>query len=402
MIDFSLTPEQQALRETTLRYARDMVRPAAARLDRAPGAAHGFDRELVTAGSELGLAGVLIPEEYGGFGGGLIDYAVVTEDLAWGDAGIALTFLVTMSMSRLVLRAGSDEQRRRWLGGLCAKPCFIIAGPMTEPGGGSEIFCPLPDPKLGVRTHAVRDGDAYVINGDKCFITSAGEADLYVVLARTDRTAPNLAGCSVFLVEPGTPGLSFGKIEDKMGHRLSMLREVRFENVRVPAANRLGADGQGFQILLDAYEGNGVGVGALAIGVARAAYDAALEYAQGRVVWGQPIIQYESVAGKLADMRMKIEAARALVWKMAWAAENPDKARGLNKLGTMAKIYPASLVRDVVAAAMDVYGGAGYMRDAPIEKFMRDAMIIPIYDGTNDLLKRFLAQRLPEVPAENF
>ncbi len=402
MIDFSLTPEQQALRETTLRYAREQVRPAAANLDRAPGAAHGFDRALIAAGAGLGLAGVLVPEQYGGFGGGLIDYAIVTEDLAWGDAGVALTFLVTMSMSRLILRAGDDAQRARWLGSLCEKPCFIIAGPMTEPGGGSEIFCPLPDPALGVRTHAVRDGDAYVINGSKSFITSAGEADLYVVLARTDRTVPNLAGCSVFLVPPDTPGLSFGKIEDKMGHRLSMLREVRFDGARVPAANRLGAEGDGFRILLDAYEGNGVGVGALAIGLARAAYDAALEYAQGRVVWGQPIVQYESVAGKLADMRMKIEAARALVWKMAWAAENPDRAMGLNKLGTMAKIFPASLVRDIVASAMDVYGGAGYMRDAPIEKYMRDAMIIPIYDGTNDLLKRFLAQRLPEVPAENF
>lgn len=399
MIDFGLTEEQRALVDVTRRYVQDHVRPAAPGLDRETGAGHGFSRDLVRAGSEIGLGNVLIPEAYGGFGGSLVDYALVVEELGYGDAGIGLTFLVTMSLSRLILRGGSEEQRRRWLGAMCESPCFILSGPMTEPAGGSEIFCPLPDAHLGVRTTATRDGDHYVLNGAKCFITSAGEADLYVVLARTDRSVSNFAGCSIFLVEPGTPGLEFGKIEDKMGHRLSMLREVRFENARVPVANRMGGEGQGFQVLLDCYEGNGVGVGALSVGIARAAYDAALEYAQQRVVWGRPIFEYESVAGKLADMRMKIEAARALVWKLAWAAENPQASGGLNKLGTMAKIYPASLVRDVTAAAMDVVGGAGYMRDMPFEKYVRDAMIIPIYDGTNDLLKRFLAQRLPEVPS---
>jgi acyl-CoA dehydrogenase len=399
MIDFGITEEQRALLETTRRYVHAQVRPRAAALDRAPGAAHGFDRELIGAGSGIGLGNLLVPERYGGYGGNLLDYALVVEELAWGDAGVALTFLVTMSMSRLILRGGTEAQRQHWLGAMCASSNFILAGPMTEPSGGSEIFCPLPDPALGVRTLARRDGDDYVIDGAKCYITSAGEADLYVVLARTDRGAPNLAGCSVLLVPPDTPGMSFGKTEDKMGHRLSMLREVRFDAARVPARNRLGAEGGGFQLLLDAYEGNGVGVGALAVGLARAAYDAALEYASQRVVWGQPIRAYESVAGKLADMRMKIEAARALVWKIAWAADNPERAGGLNKLGTMAKIYPASLVREIVSAAMDVYGAAGYMRDAPIEKYLRDAMIIPIYDGTNDLLKRFMAERLVEVPS---
>ncbi|MCC7413958.1 MAG: acyl-CoA dehydrogenase family protein [Gammaproteobacteria bacterium] len=402
MIDFGLTAEQRALLETTRRYVDSEVRPAAAAQDRNPDPAHGFSADLVRKGMAIGLGHVLVPQEYGGYGGGLLDYSLIIEELARGDAGIADVFLVNVSLSRLLLRGCNATQRERWLPAFCADPDFLLAGPMTEPAGGSEIFCPLPDPTFGVRTTAVREGDAYVLNGTKCFISNGGLAGLYIVLARTDRNAPNLGGCSIFLVPARTPGLGFGKIEDKMGHRLSVVREVLFEDCRVPLDCRMGEEGQGFQILLDCYEGNGVGIGSAAIGLARAAYDAAVEYAQQRVVWGQPIITHESVAAKLAQMRMNIEAARALVWKIAWAVENPDRGEGLNKLGTMAKILPSAMVREVTVAAMDVFGGAGFMRDNPIEKYVRDAMVFPIYDGTNDVLTRFLAMRLPEVPSSAY
>ncbi|CAG4882819.1 Acyl-CoA dehydrogenase [Georgfuchsia toluolica] len=399
MVDFALTPEQRALQDTARRFAREAIRPEAVRRDAAVSPQDCFPDALVRQGLALGLGNALIPEACGGYGGTLLDYSLIVEELAWGDAGIADLFLVNISLSRLIGRAGSEAQKQRWLGAMAkAERGYIIGGAMTEPSGGSEIFCPLPDPAMGVRTAAVRDGDDYLISGGKCFITNGGVADLYIVLARTDKTVSNFAGCSIFLVPAGTPGLSFGKYEDKMGHRLSSVREVFFDQVRVPAEQRLGAEGAGFAILIDCYEGNGVGVGSGALGLARAAYEMALDYAQTRIVWGQPIIQHESVAAKLAEMRMKIEAARALVWKIAWAAENPDQADGLNKLGTMAKIYPSAMVREVTAAAMDICGGTGYMRDFPAEKYVRDAMLYPIYDGTNDLLKRFLAQSLPAVP----
>ncbi|HPD60802.1 MAG TPA: acyl-CoA dehydrogenase, partial [Thermodesulfobacteriota bacterium] len=256
-----------------------------------------------------------------------------------------------------------------------------------------------PDPGCGVRTTAVRDGDHYILNGSKNFITNGGVSKLYIVLARTNKNVPNMKGCSIFLVPEGTPGLSFGKIEEKMGHRLSSVREIIFDDVRLSRENMLGEEGDGFKILFECYEGNGVAAGASAVGVARAAYDAAFNYAQDRVIWGQPIIQYESVVSKLVDMRMKIEASRALIWKMAWAAENPILSKGLSKLGSMAKVFPASFVREITMQAMEILGGYGYSMEFPVEKYARDAMLFPIYDGTNDLLKRFIGWRLSEVPS---
>lgn len=401
MVDFSLSEEQQALYEVVRRFSLQEIRPAAEKFDRATAAEDAVPMDLLRAGMALGFSNVVIPAEFGGYGGTMIDYAIVVEEIAWGDVGIADFFLVNISLSRLLLLGGSDAQKSTWLTRMCegSEQGFVLSGPMTEPTGGSEIFCPLADPKLGVRTRAIRQGEDYILDGAKCFITNAGIADLYMVLARTDPDIANPQGCSIFLVPADSEGLVIGKIENKMGHRLSSVREVAFNSVRVPVANRLGAEGAGFAILLQCYEGNGVGVGSAAIGLARAAYDAALAYAQERRIWGRPIIEFESVAARLADMRIKIEAARALVWKVAWSVDNPEKCRQFNRLGTMAKIYPASLVREITAAAMDIFAGAGYMRDLPVEKYVRDAMIFPIYDGTNDLLKQFMAQQLAATPS---
>jgi alkylation response protein AidB-like acyl-CoA dehydrogenase len=401
MIDFSLTEEQKTLQETARRFAINEIRPVIKELDQMPDPEKSFPLELIKKGMKLGFGNILIPEKYGGFGGSLIDFSIVTEELAYGDTGIADVFWVTMSLSRLINMGGNEAQKEKWLRAMCEDETgtFILGGAMTEPSGGSEIFCPLPDPKFGVRTTAIKEGDNYIINGRKSFITNAGVSKLYIILARTDKNVPNIEGCSIFLIPKDTPGLSFGKAEEKMGHRLSIVREVIFENVRVPKEYMLGEEGEGFKILLECYEGNGVAAGSSAVGLARAAYDTALQYAQERVIWGQPIIQYESVASKLVEMRMKIEASRALIWKLAWAAENPELSRGLSKLGSMAKVFPTSFVREITMEAMEILGGYGYMMEYPIEKYVRDSMIFPIYDGTNDLLKRFLAQRLAEVPS---
>lgn len=401
MVDFALTSEQQALCDVAHRFSVNEIRPIAEKFDSATKAADAVPQTVLHKGMELGFSNILIPEKYGGYGGNMIDYSIVVEELAYGDAGIADLFLVNISLSRLILLGGNEQQKSLWLTRMCESEDrgFIIAGAMTEPTGGSEIFCPLPDTNFGVRTKAMKKSDHYILDGGKCFITNGGIADLYIVLARTDSDKSNLEGCSIFLVPADTKGVLAGKTENKMGHRLSSVREIVFDSVEVPEEYLLGAEGEGFKILLECYEGNGVGVGSSAIGLARAAYDAALEYAQERNIWGRPILEYESVGAKLAEMRMKIEAARALVWKVAWSVDNPQQNNSFNKLGTMAKVYPSSLVREITASAMDIFAGAGYMRDLPIEKYVRDAMLYPIYDGTNDLLKQFMAQQLPNTPS---
>jgi len=404
MIDFSLTEEQKMLQETARRFAINEIRPVAVELDRSHDPSKSFPIELIKKGMQLGFGNVLVPAKYGGYGGNLIDFALVAEELAYGDTGVADVLWVTMSLSRLINIGGNEAQKEKWFKAMCEDETgtFIIGGGMTEPSGGSEIFCPLPDPTFGVRTMAVKDGDHYVINGRKTFITNGGVSKLYIILARTNKNVPNMEGCSIFLVPEGTPGLSFGRVEEKMGHRLSAVREIIFEDVRLPRECMLGGEGEGFKILLECYEGNGVAAGASAVGLARAAYDAAFHYAQDRIIWGQPIMQYESVASKLVDMRMKIDASRALIWKMAWAAENPERSRGLSKLGSMAKVFPTSFVREITMQAMEIFGGYGYSMEFPIEKYVRDAMLFPIYDGANDLLKRFIGWRLGEVPSTIF
>jgi alkylation response protein AidB-like acyl-CoA dehydrogenase len=401
MIDFSLSWEQQTLQRSVRQFAAKEVRPVAIEMDRLPESERSFPLSLIKKGMKLGFANILIPEEYGGYGGNLIDYALVVEELGYADAGIADVFLVNISLSRLLTIGCDKAQKDKWLTTICEENAgaFIIGGAMTEPTGGSEIFCPLPNTGQGVRTAAVREGDGYVLNGVKCFITNGGVSNIYVVLARTDPDVPNMQGCSIFIVPGDAPGVSFGHPEHKMGHRLSTVCEVIFNNVKIPTAYRIGEEGEGFKILLECYEGNGVGVGASAVGLARAAYDEAFRYAQERCIWGQPISAYESVSSKLVEMRMKIEAARALIWKLAWAADHPEQSRGLSKLGAMSKVFPSGFVREVTMAAMEIFGGYGYMKDYPIEKFVRDAMLFPIYDGTNDLLKQFLGQVLGQVPS---
>jgi len=396
MVDFSLTEEQKALRRLAHDFARNEIRPYIREIDRNPDPSRNFPWDIIKKGLELGFGSLLVPEKYGGGGMGLIESAIVIEELAWGDAGIAGGIGTSSSLGLVLSLACNEEQKEKWLRPICEDNThtYLLAGCYTEPVGGSEILCPLDDPSMGVRTVAVRDGDMYVINGQKCFTTNGGVAKLYLCLARTDTTKPNSEGCSLFLVPADTQGLTIGKTEDKMGVRATLNSEVFFDNVCIPVENRLGEENGAFQIVEKTFSGGGTIVGAAAIGLARAAYETALTYSKERQIWGQPIRNYELIADKLAEMRMKIEASRALVWKICWAIEKPEASGGLYQLPAMAKVFPAKMVKEVTTEAMQIMGAYGYMKDYEVEKYVRDALSMSIEDTTNEVLKIFLAEEL--------
>jgi len=397
MLDFSLTEEQKSFKETARKFADKEIRPVAKEVDNNPDPTTSFPKELVKKGNKLGFGRVLIPEKYGGYEGSLLDFAILMEELAYGDAGIAMVFMGHNSLARIIAVVGNEEQKERWLRPICedTEGDHTIAGGITEPTGGSEVFCVLPDPTLGVRTTARLEGDEYVINGQKNFIGGAGVAKLYCVMARTDLSKPNAEGCNIFFFPADTPGMTIGKIEDKMGHRSHQVAELFFDDMRISKENMLDKPGEGLNTTVEIYKANGVGTGSMAVGLARAAYDEALKYAKERVSWGKLLIEHEAIAMKLADMRMEIEAARALIYKVIWAVEHPDESGDLSKVGpTMAKVFPTSLVRNITAEAMQILGGYGYMKDFAVEKYVRDSMCMPIYDGANELMKIFISYDL--------
>lgn len=396
MIDFALTDEQKALQQLGHDFAEKKIRPYTKDIDQNPDPNQSFPWEILREGLQLGLGWIEIPEEYGGLGKGLLESILVTEELAWGDAGIAAAIGTTSNMGRVLSLAGSEAQKEKWLQEVCKDKSgtFLLAGCFTEPTGGSEVLCTLPNPAMGVRTIAIRDGNDYVLNGSKCFITNAGAAKLYIVLARTDKTKPNTEGCSLFLVPGDAPGLWIGTVDNKMGLRSAWNGAVYFDNVRVSIESMLGGENEAFKIVAETFDGGGVTVGAAAVGLARAAYETALKYSNEREIWGQPIRQYELIADKLAEMRMKIEASRALVWKTCWAIEHPEASQGLHKLAAMAKVFPAKMVKEVTLEAMQIMGYYGYMKDYEVEKYVRDALSMSIEDTTNEVLKMFLAEEL--------
>ena len=396
MIDFSLTDEQKALQALVHDFALNEMRPVAEEVDRNQDIKNSFPWGVIKKGMKLGFGTLAVPEKYGGGGGGLIDLSLLLEGLGWGDIGMTTAFSVTARMARVISLAANEEQKERWLRAMCEDDSgtFLISGAFTEPCGGTEIMCPLPDPGMGVTTTAVRDGDDYIINGQKCFITNAGLSKLYVVLTRTDKTKSNLQGCTMFLVSGDTPGVTPGKIENKMGHRGGRHGEIFFEDVHVPREDMIGEEGEAFKIVNETFRGNAIGVGSEAIGLAQAAYEAALEYANQRKSWGKLIRQYESTADKLVEMKMKIEAARALMWKICWAIENPELSDGLDNLASMAKLFPTELVRGITIDAMQIFGAYGYMKDFPAEKYVRDAMALPIRDLTSEFIKIALSTKL--------
>jgi len=386
--DFSLTEEQKAFRDTLKRFAEKELKPIAIETDRISDLKENWSvvGEVVKKGLQLGFGKILLPKEYGGLEWGLLELEILGEELGVADAGIALDIVGTASIPRVLAFAGTEEQKEKWLrpAGEDEEGKYIWAAACTEPTGGNETICPLPDPSFGVRTTATREGDGYRIKGQKCFITNAGVAEVYLVLARTRKDKPNLEGCNLFIFHKDTPGYTIGKIEDTLGLRAMRNGEIFFDDMWIPKEDMIGDEGEGLAMLDEIFRGNFVGSGGASIGLARAAYNAALAYAQERIIWGKPIIQHEAVASKLVRMRMKIEACKAFIMKLIWAIENPPLSNGLDKLAAMAKVYSSEMVVEVTNDAMYLLGGYGYLKDYPLEKYFRDSLMPRVAEGANE------------------
>ena len=377
MSDF-LTEEQEELRRLARRVAAKKVRPRAAECDRTG----EFPWDLIKSFSEAGFYGCYIEEKYGGAGGGVIELSLVTEELSRACGGIALAVAATALGAFPIILAGSEEQKKRWLPDI-ATGQTLTAFCLTEPEAGSDAS--------NMRTTARPDGDYYVLNGLKHFITNAGVAKIYTVIASTDSNK-GVMGTSAFVVEEGTPGFSLGKEEDKMGIRASQTREVVFQDCRVPKANLLGAPGRGFIIAMQTLDRSRPGVAAQALGIAQGALDLAVDYVRQRKQFGQTIAEFQGIQFMLADMATEIEAARALLYK---AARMIDAGLpNISRISAMSKLKCSDVAMRVTTDAVQLFGGYGYMKDYPIEKYMRDAKITQIYEGTNQIQRVVIAKNL--------
>jgi len=375
MVGFDPTPEQVALREMVHRFAANEIRPRAAEWDR-----DGFfPLDLFRKAFDLGLMTGFIPEIYGGQGLTMLETCILEEEISWGCSGVATSMNAGALALGPILLAGTGEQKRAFVQPFATEFRFSSFC-MTEPGAGSDAG--------GIATTARRDGGGYVLNGRKCFITNGAHASQYTVFASTDRSLGH-RGLSVFVVPRETPGVSTGKKEDKMGQRASETSDVLFEDVRVPDANRLGAEGEGFKIAMRTLDYARAGVAAMAVGVARAAYEHAAEYGRQRVQFGQPIAMNQAIYFLLADMATDIEAARLLTWKAAWLA---DQGKRNTMESSFAKAFAADLAMRAATDAVQIFGGYGYMKDYPVEKLMRDAKLLQIFEGTSQIQRMVIAK----------
>lgn len=377
-MNFQLTEEHEMLRKMIRDFAENQVAPTAAERDEE----ERFDRSIFEQMAELGLTGIPWPEKYGGAGADYLSYVIAVEELSRVDASIGVTLSAHVSLASWPLyKFGSEEQKQKFLRPL-AEGKKMGAYCLTEPGSGSD--------SAGMRTTAVRDGDHYILNGSKIFITNAGEAEIYIVFAVTN---PELKhkGISAFIVEKGMDGFTMGKKEKKLGIRSSPTLAVNFEDVRVPAENLLGEEGQGFKIAMMTLDGGRNGIAAQALGIAQGAYEHALDYAKERNQFGKPIASLQAIQFKLADMATKIEASRLLTYQAAWLE---DQGLPYGKASAMSKVFAGDTAMEVTTEAVQVFGGYGYTREYPVERFMRDAKITQIYEGTNEIQRVVISNYL--------
>jgi alkylation response protein AidB-like acyl-CoA dehydrogenase len=368
-MNFQLAEEHEMLRKMVREFAESQVAPTASERDEE----ERFDRSIFEQMAELGLTGIPWPEQYGGAGADYLSYVIAVEELSRVDASIGVTLSAHVSLASWPLfKFGTEEQKQTFLRPL-AEGKKMGAYCLTEPGSGSD--------SAGMRTTAVRDGDHYILNGSKIFITNAGEAEIYIVFAVTN---PELKhkGITAFIVEKGMPGFTMGKKEKKLGIRSSPTLAVNFEDVRVPVGNVLGEEGQGFKIAMMTLDGGRNGIAAQALGIAQGAFEHALNYAKERKQFGKPISSLQAIQFKLADMATKIEAARLLTYQAAWLE---DQGLPYGKASAMSKLYAGDIAMEVTTEAVQVFGGYGYTREYQVERFMRDAKITQIYEGTNEI-----------------
>jgi alkylation response protein AidB-like acyl-CoA dehydrogenase len=373
-----LTEDHLAVQDAIRVYVQAEIAPHAAAWDKQ----HHFPAEQLKGLAALGCYGVAVPTEWGGAGLDYLALAVILEEIAAGDGGTSTVVSVNNCPVCSILTAfGNDDQKARFLTPL-ASGAMLGAFCLTEPHVGSEAG--------GLRTTATRDGDDYVLNGVKQFITSGQHGDVAIVMAVTDKAAGK-KGISAFLVPTATPGYQVARVEEKMGQHTSDTAQIVFENCRVPAANRLGDEGQGLKIALSGLEGGRIGIASQAVGMARAAFEAALRYSQDRVTFGQAIFQHQAVQFKLADMATQIEAARQLIWH---AASLKDAGRPCLKEAAMAKLFASEMAERVCSEAIQIHGGYGYLSDFPVERIYRDVRVCQIYEGTSEVQKILIGRAL--------
>ena len=378
MVDFTLSEEQQMLQELAHEFATDNVRPHAEHWD----ANSEFPMEAIQVAHELGLMNLHIPEAYGGMGMGTLDEVLVQEEFAWGDPGFATAAYSNGLTAAPIITGGTEEQKSKYLGRLTEAP-RIASYAVTEPGAGSDV--------ASIQSTAVKDGDDYVLNGSKMWITGAGEADWFFVLAYTDKAA-GYKGMSAFIVDAGCDGLSLGKKETNMGQRASDTRSMNFEDVRVPSANLVGGvEGNGWFNAMTAFDLSRPNIAAHATGISRAAFEHALQYADERETFGKKLHQHQAIQFMLADMKTKIEASRALTWKTAWEADNGIRN---TESAAHAKRFAADTAMEVTTDAVQVFGGYGYSEEYPVARLMRAAKVLQIYEGSSQVQRMIIGREM--------
>ena len=373
-MDYGFTETQVMIRDLCRQIAQEKIKPIREHYDEA----NEFPHEIVKVFAEADICGLYIEEQFGGMGGGIMDLSIAVEELSKVCSGIALALAATALGTFPIILFGSDEQKKKYLPRIASGKALAAFG-LTEANAGSDAG--------GIRTTAVLDGDHYVLNGTKQWITNGGEAEIYSVIAITNK-AKGPRGATAFIVEKGTPGFTFGKKENKMGIRASATRELVFQDCRIPKANLLGKEGLGFIVAMKTLDSSRPGVAAQALGIAAGALDEAVEYSRQRRQFGKPICSFQGVQFMLADMATQVEAARALVYSAARYIDSG--AKDISKISAMCKLFASDTAMKVTTDAVQVLGGYGYMREYPVEKMMRDAKITQIYEGTNQIQREVI------------
>ena len=376
-MNFDLNEEQSDIRDTVRRFTEQEITPHAEEWDEH----HTFPRAVYVKMAELGLMGMTTPEMYGGTMLSRLVSALVYEELAKGEMATAVGLSVHNMVTGSIARFGNDEQRQHWVSRLATGE-LLGAFSLSESASGSDA--------ASLQCRAERDGDEYVLNGTKLWVTNGGEADIYLLMVRTKQEKGS-AGITCLIAEKGTPGFSFGKTERKMGLHSSPTRELLFDQCRIPVANRLGEEGQGFKIALASLDGGRINIGAIAVGVAQAAFETARNYTLERQQFGKPIATFQGLQFMLADMAMKIEASRLLVYE---AAHKLDTGQSAGLYASMAKCFATDAAMEITTNAVQILGGAGYVRDYPTERYMRDIKVSQIFEGTNQIQRVVIARAL--------
>ena len=377
-MDYFLNEEQLMIKDLARQIAEEKIVPVRAELDEKG----EFPWDIMKTLAQSDMFGLFIPEEYGGLGKGCLELCIAVEELSRACVGVSTSYAANALGTYPLLLFGTEEQKSRYLPDIAAGKRLVAFG-LTEANAGSDAG--------GIQTTARLEGDEYVINGTKQWITNGGEAEIYTIIAITDRSK-GPRGASAFVVEKGTPGFTFGKKENKMGIRASATTELIFDNCRVPKENIIGKDGMGFLVAMKTLDNSRPGVGSQGVGVAQGAMEEAIKFARQRIQFGHPVITFQAIQHMLADMATSIEAARALVYAVAREIDNG--AKDVSKESAMSKVFATDVGMKVTTDAVQIMGGSGYMKEYPVEKMMRDAKILQIYEGTNQIQRNVIGQAL--------